>query len=332
MPRSTRPPRSPTPCCSRATCSTPTAPRRRRTGCGGSSACSPRPASPTSRTAPAPRCLLERRPGAVLHLRLRFLQLRARSVHDTDGRPVDELVDGDDRQFPWEEGVPREVDAVFSVDEPGARASVRPSRVAGEHDGERVAGGRVERRCLPLTGRIVVTAEPLPGPTTSCGCASTSSTTPPAPTAPRARSRCGRRSSPRTPWSAVTAGAFLSATDPPEWALPADARAGQPAHLAGARRAARGAPDLLLSSRSSSPTTRSSPPRARRTCSTAPRSTRSSACARWCSPTRRRRRPGRRTRARRRSSTRWTPCRPRSGSACTARSAPCGRRLPRCPG
>ena len=34
--------------------------------------------------------LLDRRPGAVLHLRLRFLQLRARSVHDTDGRPVDD--------------------------------------------------------------------------------------------------------------------------------------------------------------------------------------------------------------------------------------------------
>ena len=41
-PRSTRSPPSPTRCCSRATCSTPTGPRRRRTGCAGSSACSPR--------------------------------------------------------------------------------------------------------------------------------------------------------------------------------------------------------------------------------------------------------------------------------------------------
>ena len=43
----------------------------------------------------------------------------ARTVHDPDGRPVDALVDGDDRRFPCEEGVPREVDAVFPVDELG---------------------------------------------------------------------------------------------------------------------------------------------------------------------------------------------------------------------
>ena len=106
--------------------------------------------------------LLERRPGAVLHLRLRFLQLRARTVHDAEGRPVDELVDGDERHFPWEEGVPREVDAVLPVDGPGEHTV--PFALPAEHTAEPVAGGRVERRCLPLNGRLVVAAEPLPGP------------------------------------------------------------------------------------------------------------------------------------------------------------------------
>src|ERR1700712_352196 len=60
--------------------------------------------------------LLEARPGAVLHLRLRFLHLRVRTVHDADGTAVDELVAGGERHFPWEEGVPREIDAVVPVD------------------------------------------------------------------------------------------------------------------------------------------------------------------------------------------------------------------------
>ena len=168
--------------------------------------------------------LLERRTGAVLHVRLRFLHLRTRTVHDQGGRPVDELGDGDDRRIPWEEGVPREVDAVFPVDELGAtsgRERTAAFEVAGEHDVERVAGGHVERRCLPLAGRIAVSAAPLPGPydvrrlrvdvVNDSAC-------------PDGASReTALRTSLITAHTllAVSAGGFLSATDPPEWALPA---------------------------------------------------------------------------------------------------------------
>ena len=168
--------------------------------------------------------LLERRPGAALHVRLRFLHLRARTVHGPGGRPVDELGEGDDRRFPWDEGVPREVDAVFLVDEPGSapgRERTVAFDVAGEHDVERVAGGHVERRCLPLTGRIVVSAAPLPGPydvlrlridvVNDSAC-------------PDGASReTALRTSLITAHTllAVSAGGFLSAADPPEWALPA---------------------------------------------------------------------------------------------------------------
>ena len=189
--------------------------------------------------------LLERRPGAVLHLRLRFLQLRARSVHDTDGRPVDELVDGDERHFPWEEGVPRDVDAAVSVDGPGEHTV--PFALPAEHTSEPVTGGRVERRCLPLNGRLVVAAEPLPGPydvlrlridvVNDSACPDG---------APREVALRTSLIAAHT-LVAVTAGAFLSATDPPEWALPAtrelDNRHTWPV-LAGPE----GRSDLLLSS------------------------------------------------------------------------------------
>ena len=168
--------------------------------------------------------LLERRPGAALHVRLRFLHLRTRTVHDPGGRPVDELGEGDDRRFPWDEGVPREVDAVFLVDEPGSapgRERTVAFDVAGEHDVERVAGGHVERRCLPLTGRIVVSAAPLPGPydVLRLRIDVVNDSTCPA----GAARETALRTSLITAHTllAVSAGGFLSATDPPEWALPA---------------------------------------------------------------------------------------------------------------
>ncbi|HEX5810587.1 MAG TPA: hypothetical protein VFY38_00660, partial [Pseudonocardia sp.] len=163
--------------------------------------------------------LLERRTGAVLHLRLRFLQLRARSVHDTDGLSVDELSDGEERHFPWEEGVPREVDASLPVDGPGVHTV--PFALPAEHTVEPVTGGRVERRCLPLNGRLVVSADPLPGPydvlrlridvVNDSACPDG---------APREVALRTSLIAAHT-LVAVTAGAFLSATDPPEWALPA---------------------------------------------------------------------------------------------------------------
>jgi hypothetical protein len=165
--------------------------------------------------------LLEHRHGAVLHLRLRFLQLRARTVHDPAGRPLDGLLSAGQRYFPWEEGVPREVDAVLAVDELiGAERAV-PFTLPEEQTSEQVAGGRVDRRCWPLAGRLVVSAAPLPGPcdvlllrVDVVNDAAVPDGVP-------------REVALRTSLIAahlllaVTAGGFLSATEPPEWALPA---------------------------------------------------------------------------------------------------------------
>jgi hypothetical protein len=161
--------------------------------------------------------LLERSPGAVLHLRLRFLHLRARTVHDAAGAPVDGLVVGGERYLPWEEGVPREVDAVIALDEP----RTVPFALPEERVCEQVAGGRVERRCWPVAGRIVVSAEALDGPYDVLRLrldVVNDSTCP-----DDATREVALRTSLISAHTlvAVSAGGFLSATDPPEWALAA---------------------------------------------------------------------------------------------------------------
>ena len=164
--------------------------------------------------------LLERRPGAVLHLRLRFLQLRARSVHDTERPPRRRagrrrrpaLPLGGGRAAGGRRRAPRRR---------AGRSHTVPFALPAEHDVEPVTGGRVERRCLPLNGRLVVAAEPLPGPydvlrlridvVNDSACPDG---------APREVALRTSLIAAHT-LVAVTAGAFLSATDPPEWALPA---------------------------------------------------------------------------------------------------------------
>ena len=158
----------------------------------------------------------------------------------TGGRPVDELGDGDDRHFPWEEGVPREVDAAFPVDGPGDLAATTvPFELPAEHDVERVAGGRVERRCLPLTGRLVVVGRAA------------------ARALRRAAAAHRRRQRLRLPRRRPARGGPADVADrrahpagrhrgrvplghrPARVGAARHPRAGQPAHLAGARRAAR---------------------------------------------------------------------------------------------
>ena len=98
---------------------------------------------------------------------------------------------GGERHVPWDEGVPREVDAVLAVDEPGEQHRLlRPARGAHHR-----AGRRRPRRAPLLAAAPAGSSSPpsrCPGPTTCCGCASTSSTTPPAPTARPRRRRCAR--------------------------------------------------------------------------------------------------------------------------------------------
>ena len=177
-------------------------------------------------------CLVEPRPGARLALRLRFLHRRRRTVLDATGTGCERLeVDGAPH-FGWDEGVPRQVDAEVALDDlREGPVTVAVSVPAGrEREPIRDVSG-ADRGCYvrdtdALTGRIVVGLEPVPGPYGAM----------------RLRldvvndAEVGRdehgdgggrdRMQDRSFIAAHTlvaldAGAFVSATDPPEWAAPA---------------------------------------------------------------------------------------------------------------
>src|SRR5439155_1299127 len=119
-------------------------------------------------------CLLEPGKAAVLHFKVRFLQLQARSVEQaTDARellfrPVDKLVLDGKELSTWEEAVEREVEqgAVaidqllssereFSLDIPGGRDVEYLSRPDGQ------IKGRIVRERWALRGRVRLTAASL---------------------------------------------------------------------------------------------------------------------------------------------------------------------------
>jgi hypothetical protein len=165
--------------------------------------------------------------GGELQLRLRCLQLQARTPHTPDGRPVDELVIDGVRQLRFEEGVPRQLDVVLGLDElltgpktvaiefPATR-EVEPLRDAAD-----IEVGTLVRECWPVTGRIVVSVTDLPGPylvyrlrfdvINDGDCA---------PGAPREELLRGSLIAAHT-LLAARPGTFLSLTDPPQWAAPA---------------------------------------------------------------------------------------------------------------
>jgi len=175
-------------------------------------------------------CLLEPTDpatGGELHVRVRFLQLQARSPRTPDGAPVGELVVGGRRYLRFEEGVPRHVDAVLAVDDLLKGELTVPIRLPASreteeiHDAEGAPAGFVDRECWPVTGRIVVSATDLPGPylvyrlrldvINDGECE---------PGAPREHVLRSSLIAAHT-MLAASAGTFLSLTDPPRWAEPA---------------------------------------------------------------------------------------------------------------
>jgi hypothetical protein len=167
--------------------------------------------------------------GGELQLRLRCLQLQARTPHTPDGQPVEELLIDGVRQLRFEEGVPRQLDAVLALDDllagpqtvviefPATR-EVEPLRDAAGSD-----LGSLVRECWPVAGRVVISATDLPGPylvyrlrldvINDGDCAAG---------APREELLRGSLIAAHT-LLAARPGTFLSLTDPPQWAAPAAA-------------------------------------------------------------------------------------------------------------
>jgi hypothetical protein len=149
--------------------------------------------------------LLEPKPGCVLRIRLRFLQLQARTP----------TVD-DPRYTPFEEGVPRQVDASVALDD----VLVGEQTIPVELPASREVDGPFLRECWPVRGRVLVSAVDIPGPylvhrlrldVVNDGVC--------APDAPREEVLRTSLIAAHTVLAAEP-GVFLSMTDPPRWAKP----------------------------------------------------------------------------------------------------------------
>lgn len=161
--------------------------------------------------------LAEPKAGAVLHARVRFLQLRRRSV-EVAGTPVASFTVGDTEHIPFDEAVECEVDSVVPVADLLGRDHAVPFTVAGGEDAEPIDGAMLVWRRAELRGELVLRADPLPGPYGGVRLAVTVRNT-------SDRADTGRRAD-ALPHALVAAhallslspGAFLSLLDPPEWA------------------------------------------------------------------------------------------------------------------
>jgi len=114
-------------------------------------------------------CLVEPGDDTDLTVLLRFLQLQARIVEERtdDGhRPVAELAAEGSNLVTWDEAVEQSVEMVVSVRALLAGHRVETFSFPSTEEVEDLPGGegRVVRRRWPLSGRVVLTAEELPGP------------------------------------------------------------------------------------------------------------------------------------------------------------------------
>jgi hypothetical protein len=170
-------------------------------------------------------CLAEPGPTAVLHIRVRFLQLQARQVFSTDG-PVESLTVRGTELTSWQEAIEQEVDVSVAVSDLLDGERTVPISVPAGEDTEELtdeAGaplGRLVRLRWAISAAVHLSAEPLPGPYGGVRLRLSVRNT--------SESADGERDAAlRTALIACHAvvvlrdGSFISLREPPEWAKPA---------------------------------------------------------------------------------------------------------------
>ncbi|WP_371673280.1 hypothetical protein OG985_39895 [Streptomyces sp. NBC_00289] len=177
-------------------------------------------------------CLMEPKAGATLSVELRFLHARRRTVErvrpDGGFETVRELQLDDRVLVPWDEGAEERVEVVAAVDDLlGDGITVpfgRPARedVAPVLDAAGRTVGRTVRRSEEISGAVRLSAREIDGPYRALRLtAVVENTTPWTPPEGHGADRDAA-----LPYSlvashllmALSAGSFLSMTDPPEWA------------------------------------------------------------------------------------------------------------------
>jgi hypothetical protein len=115
-------------------------------------------------------CVLRAEPGAVVRVRVRYLQMQHRGVErrDEDGRctPVDSLETGESVHLAFDEAVPREAEVVVPLDELLERERQFAFGSPGGQETEELPGGagRLVRRRSPVEARTTLRVEPIAGP------------------------------------------------------------------------------------------------------------------------------------------------------------------------
>jgi hypothetical protein len=169
-------------------------------------------ADPSESSTMRAECVFEHRGEPTVEVTVRFLQVQRRR---TDGAVEDVSV-----PTVWDEAVEQEVTEAVAAQALFGGGAVTRFTVPGGGDTETTSGTRVVWRREPLTGTVWVRATPLPGPWQAA----------------RLTVQVTNESGAGTPASreealpgalvaahliiTVSGGAFLSMTDPPEWASP----------------------------------------------------------------------------------------------------------------
>ncbi|WP_328476822.1 hypothetical protein OHS71_03930 [Streptomyces sp. NBC_00377] len=176
--------------------------------------------------------LMEPKADATLSVEVRFLHARRRTVQrvrpDGGFETVPELRLDDRVLVPWDEGNEERVEVVAAMDELLGEGVTRPFRLPARQDTAPVldaAGrtvGRLQRRCEEISGTIRLSARELDGPYRTVRLTAVVENT--SAWTPSDGRDAGRDAA--LPHSlvathllmALSAGSFLSMTDPPEWA------------------------------------------------------------------------------------------------------------------
>jgi hypothetical protein len=167
-------------------------------------------ADPSESSSLQAECVFEERGETAVEVTVRFLQVQRRRTLAASLKPGMPDV--------WDEAVEREVTVAVGSGELFGDGTARAFTIPGGEDTETVPGGRVVRRREPLAGTVTVRASELPGPWRAARLTIRVS---------NETSRVAAISRDEAlPGALVAAhliitlsgGAFLSMTDPPEWA------------------------------------------------------------------------------------------------------------------
>ncbi|MFD3451345.1 hypothetical protein ACFWVC_04120 [Streptomyces sp. NPDC058691] len=171
--------------------------------------------------------LMEPRADAVLHAEVRFLHAQRRTVRrllpDGSYEPVEELELPDRVLVPWDEGIEERVELTASLAELTSGGLTLPFTLPAAENTEPVKGeggahkGEIVRRREALEGVLRIAAEELPGPYRVLRLTAVVENTG-AGTATRREDALPHSLVSAHLMLGLTAGSFVSMTDPPQWA------------------------------------------------------------------------------------------------------------------